>query len=499
LDFESRLPVGTFEGKTCLNPKTFEFKLVGAGGCCMVIDRKEIFFVLLEQTLSQRSVSSGRSSCASMKRWQAENVALRRLAVAAFVIFLVVGWAVELRAESRTPDVGTLSPAALKGLGDTIRNEITTGKIPGGILLIQQHGKLVHFECFGVRDPDTGLPMTPDSIFQIYSMSKAVTSVAAMMLVEEGKLALDDSVSKYIHSFTEAKVGVDISDESGKFPLRLEPLKRPITIRDLLRHTSGITYGFFGETQVQKLYANPLLYAGDFDNADFADRIAVLPLADQPATRWNYSHSTDVLGRVVEVASGQTLYQFEKQRLFDPLGMSDTAYYVADKVKWPLIARGFPVDRYRVAGITDPIVPRRWESGGAGLVSTTGDYARFLQMLLNGGELDGKRYLRRETVALMTSDQIGPETGIIHDPFYFPGPTSGFGLGFAVRTSPPPNTNWPLGEYRWDGAGGSFYFVDPVDDMLGVFMVMSPTQGGRIQLNLKTMIYEAMGRGLRKD
>jgi len=206
-----------------------------------------------------------------------------------------------------------------------------------------------------------------------------------------------------------------------------------------------------------------------------------------------------VLGRVIEVASGQTLYQFEKQRLFDPLGMSDTAYYVADKVKWPLIARGFPVDRFRVAGILDPTVTRRWESGGAGLVSTTGDYARFLQMLLNGGELDGKRYLKRETVALMTSDQIGPETGIIHDPFYFPGPTSGFGLGFAVRTSPPPNTNWPLGEYRWDGAGGSFYFVDPADDMLGVFMVMSPTQGGRIQLNLKTMIYEAMGRGLRKD
>jgi CubicO group peptidase (beta-lactamase class C family) len=426
------------------------------------------------------------------------SLAPRCLAAAVLAIFLVVGSG-ELRAEPPTPAVGTLSQAAFKQLDDTIRNEIATGKIPGGILLIQQHGKPVHFECFGVRDPDTGQPMTPDTIFQIYSMSKAVTSVAVMMLVEEGKLALDDSVSKYIHSFADSKVGVDTSDEAGKYPLKLEPLQRPITIRDLLRHTSGITYGFFGETQVQKLYANPLLYAGDFDNADFADRIAVLPLADQPATRWNYSHSTDVLGRVVEVASGQTLYQFEKQRLFDPLGMSDTAYYVADKVKFPLIARGFPVDRFRVAGILDPTVPRRWESGGAGLVSTIEDYARFLQMLLNGGELDGKRYLKRETVALMTADQIGPETGIIHDPFYFPGPTSGFGLGFAVRTSPPPNTNWPLGEYRWDGAGGSFYFVDPADDMLGVFMVMSPTQGGRIQLNLKTMIYEAMGRGLRKD
>ena len=467
----------------------------------MVIDRKqETFFVLLEQTPSEMSAHPACLRAAHpMKRWQTESTALRCLAAAALAISLVAGWAFELRAESQTPAAGTLSPAALKQLDDTIRNEITTGKIPGGILLIQQHGKPAHFECFGVRDPDTGLPMTPDTLFQIYSMSKAVTSVAVMMLVDEGKLALDDSVSKYIHSFADAKVGVDISDEAGKYPLKLEALKRPITIRDLLRHTSGITYGFFGETQVQKLYANPLLYAGEFNNADFADRIAMLPLADQPATRWNYGHSTDVLGRVVEVVSGQTLYQFEKQRLFDPLGMSDTAYFVADKAKWPLIARGFPVDRSRVAGILDPVIPRRWESGGAGLVSTIGDYARFLQMLLNGGELDGKRYLKRKTVALMTSDQIGPETGIIHDPFYFPNPTSGFGLGFAVRTSPPPNTNWPLGEYRWDGAGGSFYFVDPVDDMIGIFMVMAPTQGGRIQLNLKTMIYEAMGKGLRKD
>jgi len=434
-----------------------------------------------------------------MKRWRTKGATGRYLAAAALAVALIAGWTYQARTDSRAPAVGTLSPEALKRLDDTIRNEITSGKIPGGILLIQQHGKPVHFECFGVRDPDTGQPMTPDTIFQIYSMSKAVTSVAAMMLVDDGKLALDDPVSKYIHSFADAKVGVDISDEAGKYPLKLEPLKRPITIRDLLRHTSGITYGFFGETQVQKLYGNARLYAGDFDNADFADRIAVLPLADQPATRWNYSHSTDVLGRVIEVASGQTLFQFEKQRLFDPLGMFDTAYYVADEAKWPLIAQGFPVDRSRVAGILDPRLRRRWESGGAGLVSTIGDYARFLQMLLNGGELDGRRYLKPETVALMTSDQIGPETGIIHDPFYFPGPTSGFGLGFAVRTSPPPNTTWPLGEYRWDGAGGSFYFVDPMDDMLGIFMVMAPTQGGRIQLNLKTMIFEAMGKGLRRD
>src|SRR3984893_3922804 len=430
-----------------------------------------------------------------MKRWKTNGAAGRYL-VASLAILLAAGWLHEARAEPNAP---TFSPAALDHIGDYFRNKVTPAKIPGAVLLIQQHSKPVYLQSFGVRDPATGQPMTPDTIFQIYSMSKAVTSVAAMMRVDDGKLALDDPVSKYIRAFADAKVGVDLSDEAGQYPLKLEPLKRPITIRDLLRHTSGITYGFFGETAVQKLYAKPQLYAGDFDNAEFADRIATLPLADQPATRWNYSHSTDVLGRVVEVASGQTLYQFEKQRLFDPLGMSDTVYYVADKAKWPLIARGFPVDRFRVAGIKDPTLPRRWESGGAGLVSTTGDYARFLQMLLNGGKLDGKRYLKSETVALMTSDQIGPETGIIHDPCYFPGPTSGFGLGFAVRTSPPPNTTWPLGEYRWDGAGGSFYFVDPQDDMLVICMVQAPTQGGRIQLALKTIMFEALGKGLRKD
>jgi CubicO group peptidase (beta-lactamase class C family) len=434
-----------------------------------------------------------------MKRWRTDRAARRWLMAAALVLPFLGGLPDRAQAEPKATEAPTFSRAALARIGDYVRNEVATGMIPGAVLLIQQHGKPVYLESFGVRDPGSSRPMTTDTIFQIYSMSKAVTSVAAMMLVDDGKLALDDPVSKYIHAFADAKVGVDPSDEAGKRPLRLEPLKRPITIRDLLRHTSGITYGFFGETVVQKLYADPLLYAGDFDNAEFADRIAVLPLADQPAVRWNYSHSTDVLGRVVEVASGLTLYQFEKQRLFDPLGMSETAYHLADEAKWPRLAKPFPADRFRVAGIRDPTVPRRWESGGAGLVSTAGDYARFLQMLLNRGELDGKRYLKPETVAAMTSDQIGPETGILHDPFYFPGPSSGFGLGFAVRTEPPPNTTWPLGEYRWDGAGGSFYFVDPTDDLLVVFMVHAPTQGGRIQLALKTMMFEALGKGLRKD
>src|SRR4029078_1016761 len=234
-----------------------------------------------------------------MKRWRTNGAAGSCLVAAALALLFVGGWPHELRGAPKAPDAPTFSRAALDRMGDYVRSEISTGKIPGAVMLIQQHGKLVDLECFGVRDPGTGTPMTPDTIFQIYSMSKAVPSVAAMMLVDDGKLSLDDPVSKYIHSFADAKVGVDLSDEAGKYPLKLEPLKRPITIRDLLRHTSGITYGFFGETVVQKLYADPLLYAGDFDNAEFADRIAVLPLADQPAVRWNYRPSTHALAQVV--------------------------------------------------------------------------------------------------------------------------------------------------------------------------------------------------------
>src|SRR5467141_3032181 len=303
-------------------------------------------------------MSSEPSSSSSMNRWRTDVLAGRRLVAAALAIFFIGGWPHEVRAETQVPPsqaplAPTFSRAALDRIGDYIRNEVATGKIPGAVLLLQQHGKPVYLQSFGVRDPETGQPMTPDTIFQIYSMSKAVTSVAAMMLVDDGKLALDDPVSKYIHAFADAKVGVDLSDEAGQPPLKLDPLKRPITIKDLLRHTSGITYGFYGESAVRKLYANPHLYDGDFDNADFAERIAKLPLADQPGKRWDYGHSTDVLGRVIEVISGQSLFGFEKQRLLDPLGMTETAFYVADAAKRPRIAEPMPDDRFisPVAGI----------------------------------------------------------------------------------------------------------------------------------------------------
>jgi CubicO group peptidase (beta-lactamase class C family) len=430
-----------------------------------------------------------------MKPWRTDFPRRRfAAALALSVAALVAGWLAAGRAESPLAASSSFAPDKLVRVGDYIRNEIATGKIPGAILLIQQHGRPVYFENFGVRDVESRAPMTADSIFRLYSMSKPITSVAAMMLVEEGKLAPDDPVSKYIPAFADVKVGVEKPGENSG--LVLEPLNRPITIEDLLRHTSGLTYGFYGDSAVRKLYAQANLFDGDEDNAEFVQRITKLPLAEQPGTLWDYGHSTDVLGRIIEIVSGQSLFAFEKARLLDPLAMTDTAFYVADAAKYPRIAEPMPDDRSisPVAGIRDPRAPRRWESGGAGMVGTIGDYTRFAQMLLNGGSSEGRRYLKAETIALMASDHIGPETGIARDYFYFPGATSGYGYGFAVRTSTPPNTSWPLGEYRWDGVGGTFFFIDPKDDMFVIFMVQTPSQRGRIQLALKTLIYEALGK-----
>jgi CubicO group peptidase (beta-lactamase class C family) len=415
----------------------------------------------------------------------------RALVAALVVLFGVVG----AKAGSERA-AHNLSPEGLAKVSDYIRNEIATGKIPGAILLLQQHGKPVYYENFGVRDVATEMSMSADTIFRLYSMSKPVTSVMAMMLVEEGKLKLDDPVSKYIPAFAGMKVGVEKKAEDGKVALVLEPVIRPVTIKDLLRHTSGLPYGYHGGGMVRELYAEANLFNSNLNNADFVAKIATLPLVEQPGTVWDYGYSTDVLGRVVEVIAGKTLLQFEKERLLGPLGMTETAFFVADPAKFPRIAEPMPEDRNinPTTQVRDIRQPAKWESGGGGMVGTVGDYARFAQMLLNGGTYDGRRYLKPETIALMASDHIGPETKVARDQNYYPGGSSGFGLGFAVRTSVPPGTSWPLGEYRWDGVGGTFFFIDPEDDLFGIFMVQTPSQRGRIQLALKTLIYQAMGR-----
>jgi CubicO group peptidase (beta-lactamase class C family) len=424
------------------------------------------------------------------------GVALRRLAGAA--VFFCAASIAAARAEGSfdRPAGAHFNPQKLERIGEFFRNEIADGRIPGAIVLIQQHGRPVYFEKFGVRDVTTGLPMTDDTIFTVYSMSKPVTSVAAMMLVDEGKLKLSDPLEKYIPSFASAKVGVEQAAENGNRKLELVPLQRPITILDLMRHTSGITYGFYGDSLVRKLYANTLLYAGDFDNAEFAERIARLPLAEQPGTLWDYGHSTDVLGRVIEVISGKSLLQFEKEKLLDPLGMTATGFYITDPAKLPWLAATMPNDNNFSAGLVrNARRMLKWESGGGGMISTVTDFARFSQMLLNGGALDGRQYLSAQAFNEMAADHVGPGSGIARDYFYFPGDGFGYGLGLAVRTGPgiakppPPGS---LGELKWDGASGCYFIIDRKQDLFVILMQQTPSQRQRIQTELKKLVYEAM-------
>jgi CubicO group peptidase (beta-lactamase class C family) len=423
------------------------------------------------------------------------SVLLRNLVAAAVLAALPCAFAEE--ATIAQPNAGGFSSEGLARLDAYLKNEIAENKIPGAVMMIQRDGKTVYFNSFGVRDPGTKEPLTPDSIFRIYSMSKPITTVAAMMLVEEGKLQLDEPLSKYIPAFANVKVGVEKKAEDGTLGLDTVPAKRPITIQDLMRHTSGLTYGFFGEGLVKKAYLDAHLFAGDVDNAEFADRIAKLPLAYQPGTTWDYSHSVDILGRVIEVVSGKSLFQFEKERLLDPLGMKDTSFYVTDPAKKLLIAEPFPNDRTigNEAVMGDPRVVRRWESGGGGMVSTIGDYARFAQMMLQGGTLDGKRYLSPKTVAYMGSNHIGQGSGVVPGPYYLPGPGFGFGLGFAVRTEAGV-TPWEgsVGEMNWSGAGGTTFWIDPRENMFVVFMAQSPSQRMRLRIALKNVVYGAFER-----
>jgi CubicO group peptidase (beta-lactamase class C family) len=421
----------------------------------------------------------------------------RRLHHAAIAGLALLAIAAQARAEgpiTANPTAAGFSSDGVARIDAFLQNEVDTGKIPGAVLLIRRNVQTAYFKSFGVRDPATKEPMSPETIFRIYSMSKPITTVAAMMLVEEGKLQLDDPLSKYIPAFADVKVGVERKGEDGAMGLDLVPAKKPITIQDLMRHTSGLTYGFFGEGLVKKAYVDAHLFAGDVDNAEFVQRLAKLPLVYQPGTTWDYSQSVDVLGRVIEVISGKSLYQFEKERLLDPLGMKETAFYVTDPAKKSLVAEPFPNDRKigNDAEMGDPRVVQKWESGGGGMVSTIGDYSRFAQMILNGGTLDGKRYLSPKTIAYMGSNHIGPGSGVVPGPYYLPGPGFGFGLGFAVRTDAGVSANeGSVGEMNWSGAGGTTFWVDRQENMFVVFMAQTITQRGRIRVTLKNLVYGA--------
>lgn len=388
------------------------------------------------------------------------------------------------------------SQEKLAKIGEFFRKQIADGKIPGAIVLIQQHGKPVYKEFFGVRDPDTNQPMTDDTIFRLHSMTKPITSFAAMMLVDQGKLRLDDPVSKYIPSFASAKVGVEKKLENGEKALEIVAPTRPVTIRDLLLHTSGITYGFYGDSLVRRAYGNAQIYDGDFDNKEFAERIAQLPLEHQPGTVWDYGHSTDILGRVIEVVSGKSLLGYEQDAFLKPLGMKDTGFFVTEKAKEAMLAKPMGWDRdFRTGRQNRPDTYQKWESGSGGMVSTLSDYTKFAQMLLNGGEYDGKRFMSAATFKDMTTDHIGKDSGVTRDYLYFPGDGFGFGYGFAVRTdagNAKPSPPGSLGELKWDGASGCYFIIDPKQDLFFILLEQTPSERQRIQRSLKLLVYEAL-------
>lgn len=394
--------------------------------------------------------------------------------------------------QAKPEEVG-LSSQRLAMITEVLRADVASKKIPGAVLLIARHGKLAYLESVGKVDPATDKPMTVDGIFRVYSMSKPITTVAAMMLVEDGKLNLENPVAMYLPEFAKMMVGVEKPDAGGTPTLELVPARRPMSVYDLMRHTSGITYGFFGSGLVKKAYDEARLLQDDMSSAEFSQRVAKLPLSYQPGTTWDYGHSTDILGRVVEVISGKSLFQFEKERLLDPLGMSDTSFFVADPLKHARIAEPFADNRNigRNAEFSNPRIAQKFEAGGGGLVSTASDYARFLQMLLNGGSLDGKRFLAPRTVQLMTSEHAGASSGIA--PGMLANTGYGFGLGFAVRrsTGEAPVPADP-GEYNWNGAGGTTMWVNPKADLLVVFMVQTTKQNLRYRSLLRNMIYAAV-------
>jgi CubicO group peptidase (beta-lactamase class C family) len=404
-----------------------------------------------------------------------------------------VAWAADL--PSASPEHLGFSSERLARIGPAIKGEIERGQYPGAVLLVARKGQIVYFESFGQLDPAGGKPMTKDAIFRLYSMTKPYTSVAAMMLVEEGRLRLTDPVSKYIPSFAKLEVSVASTDPStGNVRYSNIAIDREITIHDLLRHTSGLVYsGFTAHAKVKELYMKENVGWQDVTPAEQIERLGKVPLAHQPGTTFEYGLSVDVLGRVIEVVSGMRLGQFIQERIFVPLGMTDSAFFVP-KEKLGHLAQPFAKDPATGSPINlvDVTKPPKNDAGGAGSVGTAADYARFLQMMLNGGQLDGVRLLSRTTVKYMTSDHLGDmkSSGSVVLP-----PAIGFGLGFAVRRETGLfEVTGTAGEYYWAGAAGTGFYVDPKEELVCILMTQAmPGTARRYDRYLfKQLVYQAI-------
>jgi CubicO group peptidase (beta-lactamase class C family) len=384
------------------------------------------------------------------------------------------------------PEAIGLSPSRLQKLSDAFRREVDKGTLPGATVMVARKGQIGWFDAIGRQSPAEARPMAHDTIFRIFSMTKPIVSVGIMMLVEEGHLLLAEPVAKFIPEFAKQKVGVE---NHGK--LELVDVQRPMTVQDLLRHTSGITYDHTGNSLVQQLYQQSRLRSRKITNAEHAAMVAELPLICQPGAEWNYSRSTDILGRIIEVVSGKTLGAFLTERILAPLQMAETAFFTGEENAGRL-AEAFPTDPWsgEKVQLFNMLEQPAMESGGGGLLSTTMDYARFCQMLLNGGTLDGNRLLGRKTLELMAADHLSPQVKIKGD--LVPA-GHGFGLGFAVRREAgiAPFLG-SKGQFFWSGMAGTFFWIDPLEDLFAVFMMQGPGQRQHTRMLVRNLVYAAV-------
>lgn len=391
------------------------------------------------------------------------------------------------------PESVGLSAERLARATEAMEEDAAAGRIAGAVGLVARKGKIAYFEARGMADREAGAPMKRDAVVRIYSMSKPITSAALMMLFEEGEFRLKDPVSRYIPELGNLEVLVDRPGFPGDPErARREPVRREMTVQDIMRHTAGLTYGYFGGTSADSLYnkKHPLYWQGDLE--DMTRRIAALPLLYHPGEKFHYSIAVDLQGRLVEVLSGQRFDRFLQERLFDPLGMADTGFHVPSG-SLDRFAQLYAPDGKKKIKVSDREdrykKPGTFFSGGGGLVSTARDYLRFCQMMLNGGEFQGKRYLGRKTVELMTADHLAAvETERIANTGY------GFGLGFAVHldrgASGAPAS---LGEYNWGGAAGTKFWIDPEEEMIGIYMVqIIPHSGLRYGNMFKQYAYQSI-------
>ena len=391
--------------------------------------------------------------------------------------------------ETVKPESVGLSLEKLNEIDTVLEADIAANKINGAVLLVARNGKIAYFKSYGYRDNEKKLPMEKDSIFRVYSMTKSLTAVAVAMLKDEGKLAFADPVEKYIPSFKDIQVGEVSKDENGKYVVTMVPPSNVMTIQQLATHTSGLSGMLFPIPGIRELYIQAgMNKTAGLTNAEVCDKLAKLPLVENPGTLYRYGMSYDVLGRVVEVASGMTLDKFFEERIYKPLGMNDSGFSVTgediDRLvylnpQWPLY-----ID------VTDP--NRKFLSGASATVSMAMDYARFAQMLLNGGELEGQRLLKPETVAFITSDLLGP-LGNRDDTAYVPGPGYGVGFDFYVRVDTA-GVDFPanVGEFCKGGAAGTMYGVDPKENMVSVLMMSTPTLGNYYRNLIQSMIYKSI-------